>query len=62
MKEQYTAMKAEKIDFGAYDMATTGSIPDSCIQIVANHRVGNTCTNPSDTTQLMWVGDNPYGE
>lgn len=63
MKKNYAAIKAEKIDFGAYDMVTTGSIPSSCIQIVADKREGTQqCSNPPSTTQLMWVGNNPYGD
>ena len=48
MKRKYTAMKAEKIDFGTYDMATFGSLPAGCIQIVANkvETGSNVCVNP----------------
>ena len=64
MKRKYTAMKAEKIDFGTYDMATFGSLPAGCIQIVANkvETGSNVCVNPSDTTQYMYLMDNPYGD
>ena len=62
MKKNYAALKAEKIDFGAYDMATdTSGVPAGCIQIVANLVVpgGNTCTNPTDTTSYMYINDHP---
>jgi hypothetical protein len=61
MKKQYTAMKAEKIDFGAYDMVTVGSLPGDCIQIVANvvEPGGSKCGNPTSTTSYMYIGDNP---
>lgn len=63
MKKGYTGLKAEKIDFGSYDSVTTISVPSTCIQIVADQLQGtNTCQNPEDTTMLMWVGDNPYGD
>lgn len=58
MKKQYTAMKVEKIDFGAYDMATA-SVPSSCMRIVANVVEAGTqvCANPSSTTSYLWIGD-----
>ena len=61
MKKNYAALKAEKIDFGAYDMATTGSVPAGCIQIVANvvNPGASTCQNPSDTTSYMYINDHP---
>ena len=63
MKKNYAEIKAEKIEFGAYDMVTTYSIPDSCIQIVADLKVGDqVCTNPGETIQYLWVNDNPYGD
>ena len=64
MKKQYTAMKAEKIDFGAYDMVTVGSLPPGCIQVVANvtEPGSSVCGNPGSTTSYMYVGNNPYGE
>lgn len=61
MKKNYAALKAEKIDFGAYDMATTGSVPAGCMQIVANVLNGTqTCQNPPETISYMWVLNNPY--
>ncbi len=62
MKKNYDALKAEKIDFGAYDMVTDGpSMPGGCIQIVANvtEPGGQICGNPTDTTSYMYVGDHP---
>lgn len=61
MKKVYTGLKAEKIDFGSYSMATAGSLPPGCIQIVANlvDPGGNTCKNPTDTTSYMYLFDNP---
>ena len=61
MKKVYTGLKAEKIDFGSYNMATTGSLPPGCIQIVANvvQAGGNTCENPTDTTSYMYLFNNP---
>lgn len=61
MKKNYAAIKAEKIDFGAYDMATVGSLPPGCIQIVANvvDLGGSTCQNPTDTTSYMFLFDHP---
>lgn len=64
MKREYIGLKVEKIDFGAYNMVATGSLPSNCIQIVSN-RVDpgdNVCQNPSDTTSYMYVGNNPYGD
>lgn len=63
MKKQYTAMKVEKIDFGAYDMATIGSLPGSCMQIVANvvEPNGSVCQNPGSTTSYMYINDHPSG-
>ena len=64
MKKIYTGLKAEKIEFGAYEAITTGSLPPTCIQIVANvvEPGGNVCQNPSSTTSYMYIGNNPYGE
>ena len=64
LKKTYTGLKAEKIDFGAYDIATANSLPPGCIQIVAD-RVDpgdSVCQNPKDTTQYMYLNDNPYGD
>ena len=62
MKKAYNGLMAEKVDFGKYDLATTGSIPSSCIQIVADEVAAgtNVCRNPSDTTQYMYIGDDPF--
>lgn len=62
MKKAYTGLKAERIDFGGYSMAT--SMPPTCVQIVANQvdSGSNVCNNPSETTSYMYVGDNPYGD
>jgi hypothetical protein len=62
MKRAYDGLMAEKVDFGKYDLATNGSLPSSCIQIVADtvDPGANQCKNPSDTTQYMYVGDDPY--
>ena len=61
MKKNYAALKAEKIDFGAYDMATAGSVPPGCIQIVANYVSPgeSTCQNPSSTISYMYINDHP---
>ena len=61
MKKNYAAMKAEKIDFGAYDMATDASLPAGCIQVVANvtEPNSNVCGNPSSTTSYMYIGNHP---
>lgn len=61
MKNQYSAMKAEKIDFGAYDMVTVGSMPPGCIQIVANvvDPGSNVCKNPESTTSYMYINNQP---
>ncbi len=61
MKKAYMGLKAEKIDFGTYNMATTGSTPAGCMQIVANVLNGtNTCQNPPATISYMWILNNPY--
>ena len=64
MKKIYTGLSAEKIDFGAYDSVTTMSLPPGCIQIVADYVEpgDNKCQNPKDTTQYMYILDNPYGD
>ena len=36
MKKNYATIKAEKIDFGAYDMVTTASNLSGCMRIVSN--------------------------
>lgn len=61
MKKRYNALKAEKIDFGTYDMVTNGSIPSGCIQIVANvvNPGASVCNNPPSTTSYMYIYDNP---
>lgn len=60
-KRVYTGLKAEKVDFGGYDIATDGSLPPGCIQIVADvvAEGGNVCENPKDTTQYMYIGNYP---
>jgi len=61
MKKIYTGLIAEKINFGAYDMATIGSLPGNCIQIVANvvNPGDNKCQNPTSTTSYMYIMDHP---
>ena len=63
MRKVYTGLKAEKVDFGSYDLATVGSLPPGCIQIVADvvEPHGNVCENPYDTTQYMYLFDSPFG-
>ena len=63
MKKVYTGLKAERVDFGSYTNVTTISLPAGCMQIVADvaEAGGNVCSNPSDTTQYNYLGDNPYG-
>ncbi len=64
MKKNYMGLKAEKIDFGSFNMATTcsGPMPPSCIQIVADlvDAGSNVCKNQPSTIQYMWFGDSPY--
>ena len=64
MKKMYTGLKAEKVDFGHYDLVTVGSLPPGCIQIVANvvDPGASTCNNPSSTTSYMYLGNNPFGD
>lgn len=65
MKRVYTGLKAEKVDFGSYDIATATSLPPGCIQVVANEveYVGSSvCLNPYDTTQYMYVGKDPWSQ
>lgn len=64
MKKNYAALKAEKIEFGAYDMVTAGSLPPGCMQIVANvvEPGANVCQNPPSTISYMYLGNNPYGD
>ena len=61
MKKEYTGLKAEKIDLGSYNMATVGSLPPGCIQIVADvvNPGDNYCQNPSSTTQYKYLFDHP---
>ena len=61
MKKNYTGLKAEKIDFGSYNMATDASIPAGCIQIVANvvEFGAQVCQNPTDTTSYMYINNRP---
>lgn len=63
MRRTYTGLKAEKVDFGRFDIATRGSLPSGCIQIVADVVApgGNVCENPPDTTHYMYIGKDPYG-
>lgn len=63
MKKTYVGFKAEKINFGAYDVVAT-SLPGNCMQIVANKvdPGDQTCQNPKDTTSYMYIFDNPYGD
>ena len=70
MKKEYIGLKAEKVDFGAYNMVTESSLPPGCMIIVANlvsengppNEVGSsqTCINPYDTTQYWYFGNNPF--
>lgn len=64
MKKMYTGLKAEKVDFGYYDLITVGSLPPGCIQIVADlvNPGDQVCQNPKDTTQYMYILNNPYGD
>lgn len=64
MRRVYTGLNVEKVDFGEYDIATNGSVPSGCIQIVANvvDPGANLCKNPSDTTQYMYIGDDPFSQ
>lgn len=64
MKKTYTGLKAEKIDFGAFNSITTGSLPPGCIQIVADvvDPGKNVCGNPDSTISYMYLGDNPFGD
>lgn len=63
MKKKYIGLKAEKVDFGRYDMVTLSCppMPNTCIQIVADVVVPNSnqCDNPPSTTQYMWLNDSP---
>jgi len=63
MRKMYTGLKAEKVDFGRYDMVTLscGTMPDTCNQIVADQVIpgDNKCNNPPSTIQYMWFGDSP---
>lgn len=71
MKKVYTGLKAEKVDFGTYNMVTDGSLPATCITIVADlvtadgihnqYGTDQRCINPSDTTQYWYFGDRPGG-
>ena len=61
MKKNYATIKAEKIDFGAYDMVTTASNLSGCMRIVSNVLNGtHTCQNPPETISYMWINSNPY--
>ena len=61
MKKGYNGLKAEKIDFGSYNMAIATSMPGTCIQIVANQvdPGASVCNNPIDTTSYMFINDHP---
>lgn len=61
MKKVYTGLMAEKINFGAYDMATVGSLPPGCMQIVANvvDPGDSVCQNPGETISYMYINDHP---
>ena len=61
MKKVYTGLKAEKIDFGAYDSVIKTSLPPGCLLIVSNTVLTGTqvCHNPTDTTAHMYYGDHP---
>lgn len=63
MKKEYTGLMAEKVDFGSYDIATGSSLPSGCIQIVADvvDPGANVCKNPTDTTQYMYLFNDPFG-
>lgn len=62
MKKVYNGLKAEKVDFGNYDLATIGSLPPGCGQIVADVvKPGmSTCDNPPSTTNYMYYGNSPF--
>lgn len=66
MKKIYTGLKAEKVDFGNYNMIAA-SIPASCIKIVANLENGGVygstqqCVNNPSTTFYWYIGDREPG-
>lgn len=64
MKKMYAGLKAEKIDFGAYDSVIANSLPGGCMQIVANvvDAGASQCKNPGSTISYMYILDNPYGD
>lgn len=64
MKKIYTGLKAEKIEFGAYESIAATSLPPGCIQIVADlvNPGDSVCQNPKATTSYMYLFDNPYGD
>lgn len=59
MKEEYTGMRAVKIEVGREHIVTI-----SCMEVTALENAGVTgiCINPDETTGNMWFGLNPYGE
>lgn len=59
MRRAYTGLKAERIDFGSYNMVTYFSVPKGCYTIVADLQDGSTCTNPDGTQQVFWQADHP---
>ena len=62
MKKEYCGLLAEKISFETSGDIITQS--PNCIQVVANQVEGGAqeCSNPTDTTSYIYLGDNPYGE
>ena len=65
MKKVYTGLKAEIVCFNDDDVVgTVNSLPPGCIQIVADlvDPGASVCKNQEDTTQYMFINDNPYGD
>ena len=67
MKKMYTGLKAEKIDFGRYDVVTANSLPAGCIRIVANRndagekvsQESGQCINDITTISYLYVNNDP---
>lgn len=64
MKRKYSGLKAEKVSFRVNDDIVTTSPSSNCVEIVANTVLAgtNVCSNPTESTAHMYIGDNPYGD